>query len=136
MIYFSFSCFICSYLDSRFSMAFNLPPYLKKCGWRPCDLWILFLGMFLLMAIGELIRMSSVNKKETSRLQVRIPVDLKQQLDNAVKQNVMGMTNSKSLMVSIALIMLFNQMEHASIEDVYVNDYIPFLNNNTSIGDD
>ena len=88
------------------------------------------------MAIGVLINMSSVNEKETSRLQVRIPVDLKQQLDNAVKQKVMGMTNSKSLMVSIALMMLFNQMEHASIEDVYVNDYIPFLNNNTSSGDD
>ena len=88
------------------------------------------------MAIGELINMSNIRKKETSRLQVRIPVDLKQQLDNAVKQNVMGMTNSKSLMVSIGLMMLFNQMEQSSIDEVYVNDYIPFLNNNTSSGDD
>lgn len=126
--------FICSYLDSRFSMAFNLPPFLKKCGWRPSDVLILFFGKFLSMAIGELINMSNIRRKETSRLQVRIPIELKQQLDNAVKQNVMGMTNSKSLMVSIGLMMLFNQMEQSSIDEVYVNDYIPFMN--ASNGDD
>lgn len=78
--------------------------------------------------------MSNISRKETSRLQVRIPIELKQQLDNAVKQNVMGMTNSKSLMVSIGLMMLFNQMEQSSIDEVYVNDYIPFMN--ASKGDD
>ena len=78
--------------------------------------------------------MESKNIKETSRLQVRIPIELKQQLDNAIKQNVMGMTNSKSLMVSIGLMMLFNQMEQSSIDEVYVNDYIPFMN--ASNGDD
>lgn len=127
---------ICYYLDSRFSMAFNLPPYLKKCGWEPIDLLILFFGKFLLIAIGVLRNMANNIDKETSRLQVRIPVDLKQQLDNAVKQKVMGMANSKSLMVSIGLIMLLNQMEQSTIDEVYVNEYIPFLNNNTSSGDD
>ena len=78
--------------------------------------------------------MKKINNNEASRLQVRIPIELKQQLDNAVKQNVMGMTNSKSLMVSIGLMMLFNQMEQSSIDEVYVNDYIPFMN--ASNGDD
>jgi len=81
--------------------------------------------------------MSLENKQlETSRLQIRIPIELKHQLEEAIRTNVMGMTNSKSLMVSIALVNLFNQMETSSIEDVYVNSYIPFLNNNTSNGDD
>ena len=75
-------------------------------------------------------------EKETSRLQIRIPVELKDQLENVVKTNVMGMTNSKSLMVSMALVSLFNQMESSSIDDVYLNDYIPFLNTTTSNGDD
>ena len=79
--------------------------------------------------------MENNNNNETSRLQVRIPVDLKEQLEKAVKQNVMGMTNSKSLMVSIGLIMVLNQMETSSIDDVYVNSYIPYLNNPTH-GDD
>lgn len=126
--------FICSYLDSRFSMVFNLPPFLKKCGWRSSDVLILFFGKFLSMAIGELINMSNIRRKETSRLQVRIPIELKQQLDDAVKQNVMGMTNSKSLMVSIGLVMLFNQIGITSLDEVYVNDYIPFMN--ASNGDD
>ena len=81
--------------------------------------------------------MLNTNEMETSRLQIRIPIELKQQLENAVKRNVMGMSNSKSLMVSIALVSLFNQMKTSSIEDVYVNEYIPFLNNNNIIpGDD
>ena len=80
--------------------------------------------------------MSSVNNKETSRLQIRIPIELKEQLENVVKTNVMGMTNSKSLMVSMALVSLFNQMESSSIDEVYLNDYIPFLNTTTSNGDD
>ena len=79
--------------------------------------------------------MNVENKMETSRLQIRIPIELKQQLEKAIRTNVMGMTNSKSLMVSIALVNLFNQMETSSIEDVYVNSYIPFLNNNSN-GDD
>ena len=79
--------------------------------------------------------MNSNNPKETSRLQIRIPIELKTQLDNVVKQNVMGMTNSKSLMVSIALVSLFNQMESSSIDDLYVEQYIPFVNND-SRGDD
>ena len=74
------------------------------------------------------------NKKETSRLQIRIPVELKEQLEKAVKQNVMGMNNSKSLMVSMGLVMLLNQMESSTIDEVYVNDYIPFMN--ASGGDD
>lgn len=75
------------------------------------------------------------NNKETTRLQIRIPVDLKEQLEKAVKQNVMGMTNSKSLMVSMGLVMLLSQMDSTSIDDVYVNSYIPYLNNTTQ-GDD
>lgn len=75
------------------------------------------------------------NNKETIRLQIRIPVDLKEQLEKAVKQNVMGMTNSKSLMVSMGLVMLLSQMDSTSIDDVYVNSYIPYLNN-TIQGDD
>lgn len=75
------------------------------------------------------------NNKETTRLQIRIPVDLKEQLEKAVKQNVMGMTNSKSLMVSMGLVMLLSQMDSSSIDDVYVNSYIPYLNNTTQ-GDD
>ena len=78
--------------------------------------------------------MKKINNNEASRLQIRIPIELKQQLDNAVKQNVMGMTNSKSLMVSIGLVMLFNQMRITSLDDVYVNDYFPFMN--ASNGDD
>ena len=80
--------------------------------------------------------MNNINKKETSRLQIRIPIELKDQLENVVKTNVMGMTNSKSLIVSMALVSLFNQMESSSIDDVYLNDYIPFLNTATSNGDD
>ena len=79
--------------------------------------------------------MENNNNNETSRLQVRIPVDLKEQLEKAVKQNVMGMTNSKSLMVSMGLVMLLNQMGLSSIDEVYVNSYIPYLNN-TQPGDD
>lgn len=75
------------------------------------------------------------NNKETTRLQIRIPVDLKEQLEKAVKQNVMGMRNSKSLMVSMGLVMLLSQMDSSSIDDVYVNSYIPYLNNTTQ-GDD
>ena len=79
--------------------------------------------------------MEKNNNKETSRLQVRIPVDLKEQLEKAVKQNVMGMANSKSLMVSMGLIMVLTQMETSSIDEVYVNSYIPYVNNQTP-GDD
>ena len=78
--------------------------------------------------------MININQKETSRLQIRIPIELKEQLENVVKQNVMGMGNTKSLMVSIALVNLFNQMESATIDEIYVNSYIPFLN--TTNGDD
>lgn len=80
--------------------------------------------------------MVNIDKKETSRLQIRIPIELKDQLENVVKRNVMGMTNSKSLIVSMALVSLFNQIESSSIDDVYLNDYIPFLNATTSNGDD
>ena len=86
--------------------------------------------------MGITDKMNNINKKETSRLQIRIPIELKDQLENVVKTNVMGMTNSKSLMVSMALVSLFNQMESSSIDDVYLNDYIPFLNTATSNGDD
>lgn len=79
--------------------------------------------------------MDNKNNQETIRLQVRIPIDLKEQLEKAVKQNVMGMTNSKSLMVSMGLIMILNQMETSSIDEVYVNNYIPYVNN-TNAGDD
>lgn len=79
--------------------------------------------------------MENNNNNETTRLQIRIPVDLKEQLEKAVKQNVMGMTNSKSLMVSMGLVMLLSQMDSSSIDDVYVNSYIPYLNNTTP-GDD
>ena len=79
--------------------------------------------------------MLETNKKETSRLQIRIPIEIKEQLENVVKQNVCGMTNSKSLMVSIALVSLFNQMETSSIDVVYMEQYIPFLNTKTN-GDD
>ena len=78
--------------------------------------------------------MININQKETSRLQIRIPIELKEQLENVVKQNVMGMGNTKSLMVSIALVNLFNQMESSTIDEIYVNSYIPFLN--TTNGDD
>ena len=73
--------------------------------------------------------------QETERLQIRIPVVLKEQLEKAVKQNVMGMSNSKSLMVTMGLIMVLNQMDTSSIDEVYVNSYIPFVNNATP-GDD
>lgn len=72
-------------------------------------------------------------KNNNQRLQVRIPSGLKEELENVVKQNVGGMTNSKSLMVSIALILLFNQMETTPIDEIYVKTYIPFLKPN---GDD
>jgi hypothetical protein len=79
--------------------------------------------------------MLNIKEKETSRLQIRIPIDLKQQLENAVNQKIMGMNNSKSLMVSMGLVILLNQLESSSIDEVYMNNYIPFLNNNPK-GDD
>ena len=86
--------------------------------------------------------MESNKNKETSRLQIRIPIELKDQLEKAVKQNVMGINNSKSLMVSIALVCLFNQMRINQLDEIYVNEYIPLLKeiNNPSgssfLGDD
>lgn len=79
--------------------------------------------------------MEKNNNNETSRLQIRIPVDLKEQLEKAVKENVMGMTNSKSLMVSMGLVMLLSKLQTSTLDEVYVNSYIPYLNNTTS-GDD
>ena len=68
------------------------------------------------------------NKKEaTSRLQIKIPTGLKNQLENVVEGKIMGINNSKSLIVSIALANLFKEMESSSIEDVYANTYIPYL---------
>ena len=79
--------------------------------------------------------MEKNNNNETSRLQIRIPVDLKEQLEKAVKENVMGMTNSKSLMVSMGLVMLLSKLQTSTLDEVYVNSYIPYLNN-TNSGDD
>lgn len=67
------------------------------------------------------------NKMETSRLQIRIPTGLKNQLENVVEGNIMGLNNSKSLIVGIALANLFKEMESSSIVDVYTNTYIPYL---------
>lgn len=74
---------------------------------------------------GKMIRKNKA--KATSRLQIRIPVVLKEQLENVVEGNIMGINNSKSLIVGIALANLFNEMESSSIEDVYTNSYIPYL---------
>ena len=79
--------------------------------------------------------MENNNNNETTRLQIRIPVDLKEQLEKAVKQNVMGMTNSKSLMVSMGLVMLLSKLQTSTLDEVYVNSYIPYMNNTTP-GDD
>lgn len=80
--------------------------------------------------------MKGNNERGTSRLQIRIPTELKQQLEQVVKQNVCGMNNSKSLMVSIALVSLFNQMESSFIDEIYMEHYIPYLTTTTSNGDD
>ena len=48
-------------------------------------------------------------------------------MENVVEGKIMGINNSKSLIVSIALANLFKEMESSSIEDVYANTYIPYL---------
>ena len=96
---------------------------------------ICFLNPREVLLLLGCVNMDNKSNNETSRLQIRIPVDLKEQLEKAVKQNVIGMTNSKSLMVSMGLVMLLSQMETSTIDEVYVNSYIPYLNN-TSKGDE
>ena len=74
-----------------------------------------------------MIIMKNNKNKATSRLQIKIPTGLKNQLENVVEGKIMGINNSKSLIVSIALANLFKEMESSSIEDVYANTYIPYL---------
>lgn len=74
-----------------------------------------------------MIYMENKNKEATSRLQIRLPTGLKNQLENVVEGKIMGINNSKSLIVSIALANLFKEMESSSLEDVYTNIYIPYL---------
>ena len=64
------------------------------------------------------------NNTKTSRLQIRIPVELKKQLENVTDGKIMGIQSTKSLIVSIALANLFKTMQTSSLEDICVNTYI------------
>ena len=69
---------------------------------------------------------------ETSRLQIKIPNLLKQELEKVTCSRIMGMHSNKSTIVSIALANLFREMKHSSLEEICINTYIPLI----SKGDD
>ena len=71
--------------------------------------------------------MKKINIGEMSRLQIKIPIVLKKQLENVTGSRIIGMQFTKSLIVSIALANLFKTMENSSLEDVYINTYVSFI---------
>ena len=68
--------------------------------------------------------MKKINTGEMSRLQIKIPIVLKKQLENVMAGKIMGIQPTKSLIVSIALANLFKTMQTSSLENICVNTYI------------
>ena len=71
--------------------------------------------------------MKKINSGEMSRLQIKIPIVLKKQLENVTGSRIIGMQFTKSLIVSMALANLFEIMKNSSLEDVYMNTYVSFI---------
>ena len=71
--------------------------------------------------------MKKINTGEMSRLQIKIPIVLKKQLENVTGSRIIGMQFTKSLIVSMALANLLEIMKNSSLEDVYMNTYVSFI---------
>lgn len=70
------------------------------------------------------------------RLQTRIPRTLECELEEKASIRILGKPNTKSTIVALALVMLFNKLENTTMDELYVEHYLPFLKEQVTNGDD
>lgn len=74
------------------------------------------------------------NKVGVYRLQTRIPESLEKELENKASIQLLGKPNTKSNIVALALVMLFNQLDNNTMDELYVEHYLPFLKTQVTQG--